>query len=223
LLVTGVVPHGERQSFSEHTTERFAGRNKRKYGIVVQFEKRNDTKPRNRYEHRNLQNDSEPACDLDPAGIQVSQETQRQGSARPFPIASEAGNVVVQIIHQQNTINRVQEKRPGPVPPPALETPEISESRSHPAVEATLHGKDAVHFCGRKGNRNAPKEGNKREEDQRHSGARALKNLLIAKRAAGRIAVKQREKREKSNLAQLRPRGCHRSGIAFQSFWHRTR
>src|SRR2546427_6145947 len=34
------------------------------------------------------------------------------------------------------------------------------------------------------------------------------------------IAVEEREKRKEPNLAQLRPRGCHRRGIAFQSFCH---
>src|SRR5881275_2804432 len=87
---------------------------------------------------------------------------------------------------------------------------EIAESRAYPAVEPALHRQDAVHFCSGKRNRNAPEEGNKSEKDERHSGAGALENLLVAKRAASRIAVEECEKRKEPNLAQLRPRGCHR-------------
>src|SRR5207245_10422574 len=67
---------------------------------------------------------------------------------------------------------------------------------------------------------NAPEEGTKSEKADRHSGAGALENLLVAKRTASRIAVEECEKRKEPNLAQLRPRGCHRRGIAFQSFCH---
>ena len=116
----------------------------------MQFKKRDDAKPRNRDEHRDLKNDGNPAGDLNPADIQVPKETERERSPSPLPFAGKTGNVIVEIIHQQHAVYRIQQKCSRPVPPAALKAPEIAESRAYPAVEPALHRQDAVHFGGRK-------------------------------------------------------------------------
>src|SRR5262249_32255493 len=107
--------------------------------------------------------------------------------------------IVDEVVHHKNAVKTVQKERPRPVPPAALEAPEITKGRAAPAIEATLHRHNTVEFGRSERNRNAPEKRDQDEEEQSHSRAGLRKNVSVAERAAGCVAVENRQQRQKSD------------------------
>ena len=79
----------------------------------------------------------------------MSKQAQHEAGSRPFYISSDPRKIFAEVVHHQHAVETVQQKRAGPIPPAALEAPEIAERSAAPAVEAAFHRENAVEFGGR--------------------------------------------------------------------------
>ena len=204
LLVAGVVPHRECESFAEDAAERLARRHKWQHWIEAPVKERNKAKPPNRNQHGNEQRNRKPSRDLDSSRIEIGQQTQHDARARPLRVTRDPRKIFAQVIHQQHAVEAVQQKRSRPIPPAALKSPEIAERGATPAIETTLHGENAIKFGGSKRNWNRPEHGNKCKEHKCHPRPRTLENFFEAKWSTCRVAIKQRKQRQKTDLTQMR-------------------
>jgi hypothetical protein len=102
-----------------------------------------------------------------------------------------------------------------------LEAPEIAEGSATPTIKTALYGKNAVEFGGCERNGNAPEEGNKGEKQNRHPWAGVVEDAFVAERAAGGVAVEEREKRKKADLTEVRVFGRKGTRDFSWSFLHR--
>src|SRR5579863_2230108 len=160
-----------------------------------------DAEPGDGNQDSDQHTDGKPAGNLNAANVQIRQNTEHQAGARPLGVSGQPGKIKNQIVHDQNAVETVQKKCADPVPPAALESPEVAEGVAAPAIETALHRKNAVQFGGGVGHGNAPEERNEGEEDQRHAGAGLRKDVFVTERTAGGVAVEEREQRDEANRA----------------------
>src|SRR5262245_100134 len=180
LFVAGVVPHGQRQADSKYRAEGLPRWNQGPYRVVVPLKKGNTAKPDDRKQDGDEHRDGEPRRDLNAANVQIGKNTKNETRASPFRVTGEPRKIVDEIVHYEDAVKAVQQEGADPIPPAALESPEVAEGRPGPAIEATLHGKNAIKLGRSKGDRNTPKEWDEDEEQESHSGARLRKNVFVA-------------------------------------------
>src|SRR5579863_9418701 len=87
----------------------------------------------------------------------------RQGGMKREPF--------VEVVGHGDAVGGADQKRAGPIPPAALEAPEIAESGARPAIEASLNGQYGSHFGGGERNGNAQEKRNHHQENEAESGA----------------------------------------------------
>src|SRR5262249_32317538 len=138
-----------------------------------------------------------PGRQLNASNVEKSENGEHYAGPSPPGICAEAREIVDEIVHHQNAVQAVQKKRPDPVPPAALESPEIAEGSMRPAIKAALHRKNAVQFGRGKGYGNAPEKGHKGEEHERHAGPGLREDLFITEGTARCVAVEDGERRKK--------------------------
>ena len=128
------------------------------------MQKGSSTEPNDGNEDSDQHRDREPARNLDTSDIEIGKEAEHKASAGPLCVSRESGKIVHEIIHDQHAVEAIQQKCASPVPPTALESPEVAERGTSPAIEATLHGENAVEFGGGERHWYAPEERHEGEE-----------------------------------------------------------
>src|SRR2546430_12801850 len=86
-----------------------------------------------------------------------------------FPSANR-GKPCRKIIREKNGVRAAEKKRCGPIPPTSQKSPEFSERRTNPAIEAALYRHCCGQFRSDKRNRDAPEKRNQqmiKERDAR--------------------------------------------------------
>src|ERR1700722_9049359 len=91
---------------------------------------------------------------MDTADVEAGHDQQQQKSDAPMLHPRMHGEPILHVVGHCNTICRTHEEGSGPVPPAALEAPEVAEGSATPSIKAAFNRHHGGHFRSGQGNRN---------------------------------------------------------------------
>src|SRR5262249_51392304 len=120
--------------------------------------------------------------------IQPRHQNQKQKSNQPMLCCcqrTDSRNVV----RHGYTVGSTHQERSRPVPPSALEAPEIAKGGACPAIKPSFHRHSRSHLGRGERNWNTKEERNSQKKNKRHSRTRSGDNGLEPKGSPGTIGV----------------------------------
>ena len=92
------------------------------------------------------QDECQPAYQANSENVQARDQHQKYNGDRPVHESAVHRSDLRDVIRQHHSIRGPHEKCPSPVPPAALETPEIAKCCTSPTIKTSFHRHRCCHF-----------------------------------------------------------------------------
>src|SRR5690348_2600705 len=155
-----------------------------------------------RHQGEEEKDQGEIADQADAADVQVANQGEKGGGNQPMLEAGE-WEQFAEVVGHEHAVSGAHEESAGPVPPAAVESPEVTEGSASPAIKAALHRHGGGHFRGGQRDGNAEQKRNYQDEDEGEAGAGGGNHGLEAEGAAGAVSVKHGHEGREGDVLQF--------------------
>src|SRR5690348_10202221 len=155
-----------------------------------------------RHQGEEEKDEGEIADKADAADVQVAHQREEGGGDQPVLDAGERAQFA-DVVGHEHAVGGAHEESAGPVPPAAVESPEVAEGGVGPAIKAALHRHSGGQFRGGQRDGNAEQKRNYQNEDEAEAGAGGGNHGLEAEGAAGAVSVKHGHEGREGDVLQF--------------------
>jgi len=155
-----------------------------------------------RHQGEEEKDEGEIADQPDAADVQVAHQREEGGGDQPVLDAGERAQFA-DVVGHEHAVGGAHEESAGPVPPAAVESPEVAEGGARPAIKAALHRHGGGHFRGGEGDGHAEEKWNDEDEDESKAGAGGGDHGLESEGPAGAVSVKHGHEGREGDVLQF--------------------
>src|SRR5277367_5323178 len=166
--------------------------------IEVRVVKAENDESHQRHGHDQQERQRQLSNDMDTANVEAGHDQEQQKSDTPMLDPRMHGEPILHVVGHGNAVGRTHEEGSGPVPPAALEAPEVAERGATPSIKAAFDWHHGGHFRGSQGNRNREYEWNYDQKSQAESWSGTGDHGFQRKRSACAVGKQQGDQRRQA-------------------------